>query len=280
MKSRITFRKFFSGKAGWLVVLLVLAVFFTSCYEFFKIDQPTEAYNNSSFDVSFIVKDDGGGNDWTVSDLQNIGLFGALIPDGWSVKDSIAFNIVTEGNAFDNSGFLKYNADLSLMLEDSIGSPTNYHWWGAKTTENADMSYFDSLYFTITVITDGQLGTFNLQYTVGDEDYWDRNPADDKSDPMPIEITENPNPNSISLVNIDGFSVYPNPTADKVFVDMNWEQSPNANLEAYDAAGKLIKSLEINKINNSIDLSQQPSGIYFIKVRTNSGSATQKILVQ
>ena len=279
MKATITFKRFFSRKEGWILTLLVLAVMFASCYEFFSIDQPTEAYSNSSFDVHFVVKEDAGDNDWTGPDLQDIGLFGVLIPDGWTVNDSIFFTIVSDSSQYNNDGYLKHSSDLSTMLEDSIGSPENYSWWGAKTTEDADMSFFDSLYFTVTINTDEQLGNFNLQYSVGDEDYWDRNPSDDLSDPMPIEITENP-ATSISTLNGSEFKIYPNPTTENVYVEMDWNKFTNANLSAYDASGKLVNSIRLSESNNMINMSGYPAGTYIVNINSDQGSVSKKILVK
>lgn len=279
MKAIITFKNFFSRKEGWMLALLVFAVLFASCYEFFSIDQPTEAYNNSSFEVNIVVKEDNGGNDWTVPDLQNIGLFGVLIPDGWTVKDSIFFSIISDSSQHNNDGYLKHSTELSTMLEDSIGSPVNYSWWGAKTTQNADMSFFDSLYFTVTINTDAQIGSFNLQYSVGDEDYWDRNPSDALSEPMPIEIIQNP-ASSVSMLNDSEFKIYPNPTTDKVYIEMDWSKFTNAKLSAYDASGKLVNAVKLSESNNSIDMTSYPSGTYIVNIRSDLGSVSKKILVK
>ena len=75
--------------AGMLfVVSLVLA----GCYAFRAINQPSEGLSNSYFDVPIIVerdKDPGlDDNSWTGS-LQSTGLFGVMIPDGWTVDDNI-----------------------------------------------------------------------------------------------------------------------------------------------------------------------------------------------
>ncbi|MBI9067077.1 MAG: T9SS type A sorting domain-containing protein [Salinivirgaceae bacterium] len=278
MKTLFTFKKFLSKKAGWLTALLFLAVLFSSCYKFYLIDQPTEGLSNSSFDVNIVVKEDDGDNDFTGPDLQNIGLFGVLVPDGWTVTDNIAFSIIASDSQYDNNGTLGYSASVSTMLEDSIGSPDNYHWWGSETLENADMSFFDSLSFTVTINTDANVGTFYLRYAIGDKDYWDRNPADDLSDPMPIIITENPN--SITLNEKASFSVFPNPTNDIVTINLNGITNNITELTVYDVSGKKLNVLNISKANNSIDLNEYPKGVYFLKIVANNEILTQKILLK
>lgn len=279
MKLNFTLKSFLARKEGWIFTLLILTVMFAGCYEFFSIDQPTEAYNNSSFDVHIVVKEDSGDNDWTVSDLQDIGLFGVLIPDGWGVADSIHFYIVSDSAAYNNDGYLRYSTELSTMLEDSVGSPDNYIWWGAKTTKDADMSFFDSLYFTVTINTDGQTGTFSLQYSVGDEDYWDRDPSDALSNPMPIQITQNPN-TSVHTTNDIVCNVYPNPATDRLNIEMDWDFSTNSTLQVYNVSGALIKTIGLTETNNCIDISGLTTGTYILNIVSGQGSASRKIEVR
>lgn len=279
MKSKWTLKGFFSRKEGWFFALVVLALMFAGCYEFFSIDQPTEAYSNSSFDVNIVVKDDGGGNDWTVEGLQDIGLFGVLLPEGWTVKDSIYFTIVSDSADHNNVGYLRYSSELTTMLEDSIGSPEDYGWWGAKTTQDADMTYFDSLYFTVTINTDDKTGTYSLQYSVGDQDYWDRNPSDALSDPLPIEITEFVDAIS-GVIDESKFSIYPNPASDKVFVELDVNKYANAQLRIYNMSGKLLKSVSLMEAESVVDLSGFAGGTYVMNISSDQGSVSGKILVK
>lgn len=164
--------------AGMLfVVSLVLA----GCYAFRSINQPSEGLPNSYFDVPIIVErdKDPGSDDgsWTGA-LQSTGLFGVMIPDGWTVDDNIPYTIISKGAGLNNSGILIYDAAHSKVLTDSVAPIPGYHWWGAITDRIADMNQFDSLYFTPRIHTDSKTGTFFLRYAVGDKDYWDRNPAD------------------------------------------------------------------------------------------------------
>ncbi|MBI3500510.1 MAG: T9SS type A sorting domain-containing protein [Bacteroidetes bacterium] len=88
--------------------------------------------------------------------------------------------------------------------------------------------------------------------------------------------------NEISLEN--GISVYPNPTSGKFQISNLPAQaglkSQISNLEIYNVLGECIyKSLILNP-KSLIDLSSQPSGIYFLKVMAGKNSFDEKIIIQ
>ncbi len=78
-------------------------------------------------------------------------------------------------------------------------------------------------------------------------------------------------PSSIASEETEEFSIYPNPTKDKINIDL-----PNENMvELYDINGMLLQSH-----NNTIelDVSHLPSGVYFVKYSSENGSRTQRIV--
>ncbi|MFA5419547.1 MAG: hypothetical protein WC341_13940 [Bacteroidales bacterium] len=196
MKKISTFFESLYNKAifvkGLVVVFLFSTLFFVGCYEWGNIIQPTSATINSYFDVTLNAQDDGNpDNDWTNTDLIDYGLFGVMLPEGWNVKDSIAFNIVCTDSSYDNSGILVHSEAHSQTLEDYVPAPNGYYWWGAVTAEKASMINFQSLSFSPRIFTNDQAGEFFLRYAIGDMNYWDRNPVDDESDPISITIVDN-----------------------------------------------------------------------------------------
>lgn len=243
--------------------ILITFLFLAGCYEFTHVGQPEEAHTNSYFDVELIAHEDDGDNDWTVDDLQDIGLFGAMIPEGWTVEDSIYFQIVSTDTTLNNDGYLVHDEDQSQMLEDSIGSDEGYYWWGASTTEEVDMSYFDSLYFSPRILTDDQEGTFYLRYAIGDPDYWDRYPADDVTDPQPIEIID---ASGISEAKRNAFKAYPNPTSGKFFLNAPGNDYGDYALEVYSLSGKMVQRFRNVNKRSAIDISDHDRGIYILKM--------------
>ncbi|MCF8231043.1 MAG: T9SS type A sorting domain-containing protein [Bacteroidales bacterium] len=255
-------RIFLNARNAFSVILITL-IFLAGCYEFTHVGQPEEAHNNSYFDVDLVAHEDDGDNDWTTEGLQDIGLFGAMIPEGWTVEDSIYFQIVSTDTTLNNDGYLVHDEEHSQMLEDSIGSNEGYYWWGASTTEEVDMSYFDSLYFSPRIVTDEQVGTFYLRYAIGDPDYWDRYPADDVTDPQEIQIID---ASGIASYKRNAFKVYPNPTSGEFVVNAVDKQYEQVNLEVYSLSGKMVKKVHNVDSESSISLSGLNKGVYILKI--------------
>jgi len=294
MKTNFTIKKFFLRKEGWLTVLIAAVFFFFGCYEFKIVDQPTDAYNNSSFDVNIIMgRDADPDNDFTIgTDLIDTGLVGILLPVGWTINDSIYYEIhaadslpdgqgVMQHAAEDYSsvGYIVHNAEQSKMLTDSADVvPENYYWWGGKTL--GDLRYLDSIFFTVTIFTDNQTGTFYLQYAIGDEDSDNRVPYDLEciTEPTPINITENPNGvNSFSeKISV---SVYPNPTHGLLYIELNNYRNELIDMMIYDSYGRTVVKHKLQSEKNSYDLSKLAPGAYFVRLQSGDDVMSKKILL-
>ena len=295
MKTNFTFKNFFLRKEGWLTVLIVALFFFFGCYEFKVVDQPTEAYNNSSFDVSIIMgRDADASNDFTIgTDLIDTGLVGILLPVGWTVKDSIYYEIhaadsLPNGSGvmqhasqdFSSQGYIVHDAQQSQALTDSADViPEGYYWWGGKTL--GDLQYLDSIFFTITIFTDDKTGTFYMQYAVGDEDSPTRTPYDPEciTEPMAIDITENPNTGVNSFAEKVSVSVYPNPTHGLLYVELNNYRNDVVDMMIYDSYGRTVVKHQLQSEKNSYDLSKLAPGAYFVRLQSGDNVISKKILL-
>ncbi len=84
--------------------------------------------------------------------------------------------------------------------------------------------------------------------------------------------------------NVKSFNVYPNPTKDKINLDINLKSSSLLNINILDIQGKIIKSSEslMNIGDNKVtfDLSDVQKGIYFIKLFSDGSSVTQKMIIE
>jgi serine protease AprX len=74
------------------------------------------------------------------------------------------------------------------------------------------------------------------------------------------------------------FSVFPNPTANKVNVKITDKSYAAQTIELRNVLGALLKTVAITSEETSIDLSSYANGVYFIKVNTKGGSSTQRIV--
>ena len=263
---------------GSLIVIFAATLFFTGCYEWRNIFQPTEVAINSFFNVWLSAQDDGNpDNDWTNPDLHDIGLFGVMLPVGWSVQDSIPYFIKTSEAGYDNNGILLYNAAHSQTLTDSIPPAAGYFWWGAKTNGEASMVYFDSLYIEPVIFTDGQIGTFYLRYAIGDEDYWDRNPADDVSDPIEITTVSVDVSEMLSSANI---KVFPNPASEQLNIHFNEYQNNIIEMSILDMTGRTLLANKLLNQQNRVQLTNFAKGTYFLKLQTGSERSIHKFVVK
>jgi hypothetical protein len=291
MKRKFTFNIFAGGKKTTFLtlaaVLFVTSVLFIGCYKFRSINQPTEGYTDSYFDVPIVVQrdDDPSLDDgmWA-SAGADIGLFGVMVPDGWTVDDNIPYSIVSKDPSKSNTGILIYDAAHSKTLQDTLPAPAGYHWWGAITDRMADMTSFDSLFFTPRIKTDGQTGSFYLRYAVGDKNYWDRNPADQYnfggglSDPIEIKISSNVGLNALlSKANV---SLYPNPTHGMLNVNLNGYKSEVVKMNIRDTKGSVVMSKEIVKSTNVYDLNSFPKGVYFVELKSGNNISSSKIVIK
>ncbi len=263
---------------GLVIVFLFSSLFFVGCYEWRNIIQPDTATINSYFDVFVSAQDDGNpDNDWTNPDLVDYGLFGVMLPDGWTVQDSIPFSIVCTNPEYSNSGILIYSAARSQTLEDSIPSPAGYYWWGAATSAEASMVYFDSLSFSPRIYTGSQTGDYFLRYAIGDVDYWDRNPADDISDPIPITIIDNTGVEE--FLSDNNVSLFPNPAVDILNIRFDRYSNELIEMEMYDLTGKIVKKELLTNSQSAINIEELQNGVYFVKFINGENYQSQRIVI-
>lgn len=83
---------------------------------------------------------------------------------------------------------------------------------------------------------------------------------------------------------VQGLSIYPNPIQDKINVSFNIQNEKTVALKVTDIDGKLIHTQNFEQIsgsiNQSIDATKFPKGIYFVTISNESISETRKIVIQ
>lgn len=75
----------------------------------------------------------------------------------------------------------------------------------------------------------------------------------------------------------ESFSVYPNPINDN-FNIQNGNNIAISGLTISDINGRTVKTLNVNAIENQINISDLNSGVYFLNITSDKGSATKKII--
>ena len=76
------------------------------------------------------------------------------------------------------------------------------------------------------------------------------------------------------------FSVFPTVITNGVF---NWSVSEevdksNINLTIYNTAGQLVK--EVQNPNSEVNVNKLSDGLYFVKINSDLGSVTKKIIIE
>ncbi|MCF8346486.1 MAG: T9SS type A sorting domain-containing protein [Bacteroidales bacterium] len=293
MKTKFTLRRLFSKKENLLIAATLSLLFVFGCYEFKIVDQPTEGATNSYFEVDIVmVEDDDDSNDWTseAGDLTKTGLFGILLPEGWTVQDNIELHIETADSLPDGAGgyvyatsdhdadyVITYNEGQTQRLNDSTSTPpTGYYWWGATSADPVDMAFFDSLYFTVKIYTDDQQGEFYLQYAIGDVDDWKRNPYDIITDPLPITISV---PDAVNdLLTDASLSVYPNPSYGYLNVSLEKFNGEPVEVTMYNIRGKEVLRTRMTSAQSSFDIVDFAPGTYVIRMESGDETATRKFV--
>ncbi|AXG73238.1 T9SS C-terminal target domain-containing protein [Flavobacterium arcticum] len=77
------------------------------------------------------------------------------------------------------------------------------------------------------------------------------------------------------LTKDDSVKLYPNPTTDNVTIAAN---SAITSVQLYDVQGRLLHSRVGNETSIRLDVSAQPSGLYFVKITTDNGSKVEKLV--
>ena len=84
---------------------------------------------------------------------------------------------------------------------------------------------------------------------------------------------------SSNIENVDNkeisVDIFPNPTKQEVNINCGYKIR---SLQMFDEQGKRLLEKEVNAYNYQINLENYPTGTYLIKVLTNSGQATKKVI--
>ncbi|MDR6371656.1 ELWxxDGT repeat protein [Chryseobacterium bernardetii] len=95
------------------------------------------------------------------------------------------------------------------------------------------------------------------------------------TDPLPVYLATHEISGAESKRGNADLQIYPNPVSEYFSIKLN-ENSKIENVKIFDASGKLVKNIIYN--NKNIDVAELPSGIYFVKLKTNKGEYVGKII--
>ncbi len=261
----------------WLGLLMGAAFLFATCYEWTTIDQPSNASPDSTFDVHMVLKPTSTSD--FAYDLRNVGSYGVLLPEGWGIEnDSFYYSIkgVYQDNPgpYEFEGYVVFDEEMTEMFADSVGADAGYKWWGGLS-DTAHVDNLDSIIINLTVVTDAQVGDFELQYAIGTLDGEDTYPARNISPKVPITIGGGVN---VKRYMKEQVSVYPNPVSELLSIDVG--ELETGIIQLYNVAGQLQEEKVFDSRLNTMDVSGYSTGAYFLKVSTEKGSFSKKVLIK
>ncbi|MBD5224420.1 MAG: DUF5005 domain-containing protein [Bacteroidales bacterium] len=163
-----------------IICAVCLLAAMVSCYTFTLIEQPHEAFVNSSFKVKLEVKRDGSTDQGFVMNVH--GLFGVCVPEGWQAQGDIVMTQVAKETT--DLGDPDYNSTItrSMMACDAYTALLNrdypkvgYTWLGFATdapfksmfnAQNPDTEV-ESISVEFSIRTNDLTGVFYLDYIAG-----------------------------------------------------------------------------------------------------------------
>ena len=74
--------------------------------------------------------------------------------------------------------------------------------------------------------------------------------------------------------------IFPNPTSDKVEIDVNGNSTTRYNLEILNQIGELVYTVNFSKQSITVDCRSLQKGIYFLKINCSEWSEVKKLIVQ
>lgn len=191
----------------------------------------------------------------TISALKP-GIYTMVLTDQGNHSVTHTFNIVQPALITMESVITKAignqsNGAIDLTVAGGI-QPYTYKWSNNATTQ--DISGLAAGNYTVTV-TDGNACVSIATFTVGTTAAYD-------------------------FGNDLVYKVYPNPTNDKIYIDINSSELSGSEMRITDINGKVILRKQIGLKDNTveIDLSGFNSGVFMMKIENNRKSVVRKLI--
>ncbi|WP_456440636.1 T9SS type A sorting domain-containing protein, partial [Psychroserpens sp.] len=93
------------------------------------------------------------------------------------------------------------------------------------------------------------------------------------------DITASTTLSATDVINTNEFSISPNPATSRLNVYLP-SNSTNATISVYDVLGKHIYTNQIDALTASIDVSKWNSGVYLVRISTDSTTQTKRFVKQ
>jgi hypothetical protein len=162
------------------------------------------------------------------------------------------------------------NARVGTTAASNVGTYTAGQWYNIKIVFNYTASTVTYFVNNAQVLTGPTMGTSTgvSQLFFGYDNYGSGYNIDN------VKLSSTLATNQF---NSSSLNIYPNPTTDI----LNISSKSNSNLqslEVLDLNGRVIKSQRVNGISSELSIAEFSAGVYLLKVISDEGSITQKII--
>jgi len=196
-----------------------------------------------------------------------------------STSDGWLHGICTNGGLRNEGTIFRYNyANNVFLVEHNFGIGSNDGMrpvgsliqgndgllYGTTTAggENNDGTIF---YFSTTALTERVIQSFN---------------GSNGADPIGALLELSDSATGIFNVSPERqLEIYPNPTVGRFTIQLPGGQN-NYLVDVYNMLGQKIEQLTLTNIQNTINLSNTPAGVYFVDMQTENGRVGAKVVVE
>ncbi len=233
----------------------------------------------------------------STSNLEMMGIVGDLFETGmvaieFNPGETIIQFPFTYLNSFNDNSQWEIVIDTIKMIQ-ILDKFVEADAWGSMTTPLGTyevLRIFSTRIETQEIYFDS-LGNWVLYHTSADTSYnyewwtddvamkfplasfsWD---IDSMSVDGEVEFLENI-AISVPEINAENISIYPNPTNGKFLIQAEGIER----VEIMDMQGRTVNQFTINNTQCTVNLSDNPKGIYFIKLTTDKGVVVEKIVLE
>ncbi len=214
---------------------------------------------------------------WT----NNTELSSLVVPDPWAypTQDTTYYVEGTDGNGCKNSDSVTvhvYPAPVAPTITDFAASTPPFL---GSSSATGNQWYMNGL-----PVTDSTNQTYYYDMTA---DYWvlftDVNGCTAWSDTVNATyVGDTTDTNSVYELPISHFNIYPNPSEGLVRMDVETVKALDLTAVVLDANGKVIWRRELSRLNGQtvvqIDLSQFESGLYLVRLISDKGHLTKRVI--
>ena len=248
--------------------------------ENFTITEPLEININGAVENVICNGDTNGAINLSVSGGSNVG-FQYNWSNGSTTEDLNGIGagtyqvVITDSNSCSETNSFQVVEPAPISLNGTITEPST-----ANSTDGA-----------IQLFPNGGMTPYTISWSHGDSSF---NPTNLSAGNYTVTLTDDNNCQSIETFNLLGpvgindidlitnFTLFPNPTKSSFNVTASFSTTLKGEIELTNLLGQVLNRFSFNNssLKEEFDVSQLPTGIYLVTLKTEGGQLTKKLVVE